>query len=222
MSESPRSQETLEPESDELLAQVEDRMTADELEQLTPPSRFLLVRVIDRTVELLAATTLAAITGILFFNALRRYAFNAPLGWAEEIVTGLLLWLIAFGLYIATRRRDLIIIRVVVGRLRFRSQVWAKMVADSISAIVLTHLAWVGVQYVFTFGGDLSAYLRLPKGLFTVALPLGVLGVAVALVLQLRTSSETVAAWVEEDRTSAEPDALVPPVTTNRPGRETP
>lgn len=206
-------------ESDELLAQVEEKMTASELEELTPPSKFLVVRIIDRTVEMLGALTLAAITGILFLNAFRRYVFNSPMGWTEEIVTGLLLWLIAFGLYVATRRRDLIIVRVVVGRFRLQTQVWLKMVADLITAVVLAHLAWVGTQYVFDFGGDLSAYLRLPKGLFTVALPVAAAGIAIALILQVRGNKETVTAWVEEDRASAEPDALVPPVTTNRPGR---
>lgn len=201
---------------DELLAKVAET-AAPELESTTPPSKFLAVRVIDRTVEMLAALTLAAITVIMFANASSRYLLNSPLGWAEEIVTGLLLWLVMFGLFVGIRRRELIIIRVLVGRFRLKSQVRFKIMADLISALVLGHLAWFGLQYLLTFGGDASAYLRIPKGFFTAALPVGAAAATIALVLQLRSSRETVTDWIEKDRSATDSDAYLPAATSNRP-----
>lgn len=201
---------------DDLLSKVADT-APPELEATTPPSKFLVVRIVDRTVEMLAALTLAAITVIMFANAFSRYLLNSPFGWAEEIVTGLLLWLVMFGLFIGIRRRDLIIIRVLVGRFRLRNQVRFKIMADVISALVLGHLAWFGLQYLLTFGGDASAYLRIPKGFFTAALPVGAAAAAIALVLQLRSSRETVTEWIESDREASESDAYLPAATSNRP-----
>lgn len=187
---------------DELLAKAGE-VSAAELIETTPPSPYRVVRIIDRVAEFLAAATLAAITLILFWNATSRYLLDAPLGWAEEIVTGLLLWLITFGLFIAARRRELILIRVVVRRMSIRAQVRLKMVTDLLAAVVLMHLSWVGLQYLMKFGSDTSAYLRLPKGFFTAALPVGVAAVALALVFQLRSTREAVERAVADEGTGA-------------------
>jgi TRAP-type C4-dicarboxylate transport system permease small subunit len=45
---------------------------------------------------------------------------------------------------------------------------------------MLLWLAWLGFNYVTTFGGDPTPYLALPKGLFTSALWIGSAGVALA------------------------------------------
>ena len=47
---------------------------------------------------------------------------------------------------------------------------------------MLAWLAWLGFNYVATFGGDPTPYLALPKGLFTSALWLGSAAVALAFV----------------------------------------
>ncbi|MGO1973088.1 MAG: TRAP transporter small permease [Propionibacteriaceae bacterium] len=203
-------------DQDDLLAKVAET-APPELESTTPPSRFRVVRVIDRTVEMLAALTLATITLIMFANATGRYLLNSPLGWAEEIVTGLLLWLVVFGLFVGIRRRELIIIRVLVGRFKLKAQVRFKVMADLLSALVLGHLAWFGLQYLLTFGGDASAYLRIPKGFFTAALPIGTAAAAIALILQLRSSRETVTDWIETDRAAGDTDAYLPAATSNAP-----
>ena len=66
---------------------------------------------IDRVLEVLCAALLAAITLILFANAVMRFAFNSPLGWTEELVTGMMLWLTMLGFTLGVRRRESIEIR---------------------------------------------------------------------------------------------------------------
>ena len=62
------------------------------------------------------------------------------------------------------------------------------VLAELLGAAMLGWLAWLGFNYVATFGGDLTPYLALPKGLFTSALWIGSAVVALAFA---------VAAWRE-------------------------
>jgi TRAP-type C4-dicarboxylate transport system permease small subunit len=129
----------------------------------------------------------------MFANASSRYLLNRPYGWVEEVSTGMMLWITMLGMFLATRRRELITIRVVLRKLPENAQVVLKVVADLITALVMLHLAWLGFLYLMQFGGDQTAYLRIPKGFYTAALPLGALGVTVAVLLQIRGARAYVA-----------------------------
>ncbi|MGE2716611.1 TRAP transporter small permease [Mycolicibacterium litorale] len=141
--------------------------------------------IIDRVLEAVAALLLAAITLVLFANAAMRFLFDSPWGGTEELVTGLMLWLTMLGFTIGVRRRESIEVRAFVDRLPIRIAVWLKLATDLIVALVMLHLAWFAYQYVVEFGGDLTPYLRLPRGFFTAALPVGAVAAAVIVVVQL-------------------------------------
>lgn len=157
-------------------------------------------KVIDRVLELLAATTLAAITLILFANAVLRAGFNSPLGWTEELVTGLMLWLTMLGFTLGVRRRESIAIRAFVGRLSVRAQVWLRLFTDLLTAAVLLHLAWFAYLYVTTFGDDPVPYLRLPSGFFTAAVPVGALAAAIIVLFQLPGCRAAILRQIEEEQ----------------------
>ena len=161
----------------------------------TPGSR----KLIGRTLEILCAAMLASITLILFANAVLRFAFNSPLGWTEELVTGLMLWLIMMGLTLGVRRRESIEIRAFVGRFPVRVQVWLKLATDLLTAAVLLHLAWFAYLYVTKFGGDPSPCLRLPKGFFLAALPVGATVAALVVLFQLPGCRAALLRQLEED-----------------------
>jgi TRAP-type C4-dicarboxylate transport system permease small subunit len=156
--------------------------------------------VIDRVLEALAAANLAAITAILFLNAVLRFVFNSPLGWTEELVTGLMLWLTMLGFTLGVRRRESIAVRALVGRLPIRAQVWLRLATDLLSALVLLHLAWFAYLYVTTFGDDPSPYLQLPRGFFTAALPVGAAAAALILLVQLPGTRAAVLRQLEEEK----------------------
>lgn len=158
-----------------------------------------LVRIIDRTVEFLAAVSLAGVTLVMFANATSRYLLDQPYGWVEEISTGMLVWITMLGMFLATRRQELITIRVVLRKVPAQGQVVLKVVADLVTALVMLHLAWVGFLYVMEFGGDQTAYLRIPKAFYTIALPIGALGVTIAVLLQIRGARAYVAQSTEND-----------------------
>ncbi|MGK2866261.1 MAG: TRAP transporter small permease [Mycobacterium sp.] len=157
-------------------------------------------KVIDRVLEVLCAALLAAITAILFANAVLRFAFNSPLGWTEELVTGMMLWLTMLGFTLGVRRRESIEIRAFVGRLPVRVQVWLRLVTDLLTAAVLLHLAWFAYLYVTRFGGDPSPYLRLPKGFFIAALPIGATLAALIVLFQLPGCRAAILRQLDEEK----------------------
>ncbi|MGV9799546.1 TRAP transporter small permease [Mycobacterium sp. NPDC003449] len=156
--------------------------------------------VIDRVLEALAAAALATITLILFANAVLRFVVNSPLGWTEELVTGLMLWLTMLGFTLGVRRRESIAVRAFVGRLPVKAQVWLGLATDLVAAVVLLHLAWFAYQYVVKFGDDPSPYLRLPRGFFTAALPVGALAAALIVLIQLPGCRAAILRRLEEDQ----------------------
>ncbi|MEU6644688.1 TRAP transporter small permease [Saccharomonospora sp. NPDC046836] len=156
--------------------------------------------VIDRVLEALAALSLVSITVLLFANATLRFLFNSPLGWTEEIVTGLMLWLTMFGFVLGVRRRESITVRAFVGRLPLKVQVWLKLATDLVTAVVLLHLAWFAFQYLTEFGSDTTAYLRLPRGFFTAALPVGALAAALLVLVQLPKGREAILRQQQEEQ----------------------
>lgn len=155
---------------------------------------------IDRVLEVLAASALATITLILFANAVLRAGFNSPLGWTEELVTGLMLWLTMLGFTLGVRRRESIAIRAFVGRLPIRVQVWLRLVTDLLTAAVLLHLAWFAYLYVTKFGDDPEPYLGLPTGFFTAALPIGALAAALIVLFQLPGCRAAILRQIEEEQ----------------------
>ncbi|MDP6080720.1 MAG: TRAP transporter small permease [Arenicellales bacterium] len=143
----------------------------------------LFGRVVDQTGEVIAVALLGIIVLLIFLNAFFRYAFGNPLVWTEEIVASLIIWLAVTGAFLALRRRQLIAIEVVTGRLpcRFRSAL--AMVVQLASALVLAYLAWLGLRYTGLFGKDTTPFFGFPKGFFMAAIPVGMGAMAIAALV---------------------------------------
>jgi TRAP-type transport system small permease protein len=145
-------------------------------------------RVVNRAVEFVGVSLLAGILAIIFLNALTRYSLNYSFIWAEEVVIGLVPWLAVTGLFLSVRRRQMIQIEFFLEKFPPAGRRLLATLADLLGAVMLAWLAWLGFNYVATFGGDPTPYLALPKGVFTAALWLGSAMVALAFA---------VAAWRE-------------------------
>lgn len=184
------------PEPHEPLRDVEEgkavRMAAQiaavgRKSEVLPPARSQrrIVRVIDYTSEALGALLLASIMLLLFANATGRYLLNRPIGWTQEVATGLVVWLAVVGVFISVRRRDLIVVRVVVGRLsgRLQRRVHALMTVVGVGA--LGYLGWYAWEYTETFGSDTTPYLALPQATFFLAIPIGAVGIILALLANM-------------------------------------
>ena len=156
--------------------------------ELEDPDRGLPLadRVINRAVELLGVGLLGGIFAIVLANALSRYALNYSFVWAEEVVISLVPWLAVIGLFLSVRRRQMIRIEFFLAKFPPPVRRTLAVLAELLGAAMLAWLAWLGFNYVATFGGDPTPYLALPKGLFTSALWLGSAAVALAFAAAWR------------------------------------
>jgi TRAP-type transport system small permease protein len=159
--------------------------TASRQHELQDPDRSLPLadRLINRAIELLGVGLLGGILAIVFANALARYALDYSLIWAEELVISLVPWLALAGLFLSVRRRQMIRIEFFLDKFPPPLRRTLALLAELLGAAMLAWLAWLGFNYVATFGGDRTPYLALPKGLFTSALWLGAGAVALAFAL---------------------------------------
>ena len=176
-----------EPDGDDLARRIGAASRQQELED---PDRALPLgdRMVNRTAEILGVAILGGLLAIVFANALSRYALNYSFVWAEEVVISMVPWLAVVGLFLSVRRRQMIKVEFFLAKMPAPAQRVLAVLAELLGAVMLAWLAWLGFHYVATFGGDRTPYLALPKGLFTSALWLGPVAVALAFA---------VAAWRE-------------------------
>lgn len=162
------------PPDDGLSSRVEQAAEDSGPTLATPHSRYLVVRAFDRVIEFAGAVTMLGITLVLFANAVMRYLFDSGLVWSSELTTSMVIWVAAIGMLISLRRGELLIVAVLTKRLSPRGRRYLHTVAALFSALAFSHLAWLGYDYVQSFGSDVTPYLRLPKGWFSSAIPIGI------------------------------------------------
>jgi TRAP-type C4-dicarboxylate transport system permease small subunit len=139
-------------------------------------------RWINRAVEAIGALALCAIVGVVFSNAVARYAFNTSFLWAEELVVLLVPWLAMAGVFLSIRRGTMIRIDYFFERL---PEKWRRPISISgyvVNVAVLIFMGWVSLDFLKLFGGDVTVYLNAPTGWSTSALAFGAFGAALAFL----------------------------------------
>lgn len=142
-------------------------------------------RWINRVAEVIGVTAIATIVALIFLNAVGRYAFAAPILWAEELVIALIPWLAMTGVFLSVRRRAVIRIdhfsAMMPSRLRSAVSVFGSVLASA----AFVYLAFHSFDYVKLFGGDPTTYLELPTGFFTSAMVIGAAASALAFAFDI-------------------------------------
>ena len=153
--------------------------------ELYDPDRGLptFERWINRAVEALGALVLCTIVGVVFSNAVARYAFNTSLLWAEELVLLLVPWLAMTGVFLSVRRGTMIRIEYFFERLPMKVRGPVANIGYLVNIAVLVFMGWVSADFLMLFGGDVAPYLDIPTGWSTSALAFGAFGAALAFVV---------------------------------------
>lgn len=172
------------PRDSGLAEEIED---ATRRLELADPDALLgpVDRAVNRIAELMGVALFAAITGLIFANAVLRYTTDGSIVWAEEVVIGLTPWLAMVGVFLAVRRGTMIRIdfffeklpAAIAGPVVLAGQVWC--------ASVFAYVAWLSLQYLSFFGSDPTPVLELPKGVFAAALVVGSVAAALAFLANL-------------------------------------
>jgi TRAP-type transport system small permease protein len=141
-------------------------------------------KIINRIVEFAGVTVLTLIVTVVFFNAVSRYTFNYSFAWAEEIVQMAMPWLAMTGVFLAVRRRTMIRIDFFFEKIPTYFQFIVAYFGYALNVVVLGFFAWVSLDFVRLFGGDVALYVEVPVGWSTSALVLGAAGAAIAYLVE--------------------------------------
>lgn len=168
---------------DQLLAERLGRAGRDQELHDPDAGRSPVDRWINRIAEVIGVAALATIVALIFLNAVGRYAFSAPILWAEELVIALIPWLAMTGVFLSVRRRAVIRIDHFAERLPHGLQPALSVFGSALAAAAFIYLAFHSFDYVKLFGGDPTTYLELPTGWFTSAMVIGAAASALAFAL---------------------------------------
>jgi len=179
-----------EPVVGDLGAQIDEASRQQEL--MDPDAHLNVVdRWINRTAEAIGVITMLIIVATIFVNAIGRYAFNAHLLWAEELVLLALPWLAMTGTFLAVRRSTLIRIDFFFERLPPHLRRHLGMAGYVLCFALFAFLGVISIEFVKLFGTDTSPYLDIATGWSTIALVIGAFAVAAAFLALLLTEITT-------------------------------
>ena len=142
-------------------------------------------RIVNRIAEVAGVGALGTIVTVVFANAVGRYAFDTSLVWAEELVLLLVPWLAMTGVFLSVRRGTMIRIDYFFDRLPRRLRRPLGPLGHLLSALVLTFMAGISVEFLLLFGGDRALYLEIPRGYSSAALVAGGAASAIAFLVVL-------------------------------------
>jgi TRAP-type C4-dicarboxylate transport system permease small subunit len=151
-------------------------------------------RIVNQIVEIVGVTVLVAIVSVVFANAVSRYALNYSFSWAEEMVQMSMPWLAMTGVFLSVRRGTMIRIDFFFEKIPERFQGVVARAGYAVNIFVLLLMAWVSLDFVRLFGGDVALYVQIPTGWSTSALVFGAAGAAMAYIAEFYKE------WRERDR----------------------
>ena len=171
------------PDADDVGAQIEQATRRMELRN--PDDGLPLAdRIINQIVEIVGVSFLVVIVAIVFSNAFSRYALNYSFSWAEEMVQMAMPWLAMTGVFLSVRRGSMIRIDFFFDKLPVRLRGVVARLGYAVNVGVLLLMAWVSLDFVRLFGGDVALYVQIPTGWSTSALVFGAAGGAMAYLAE--------------------------------------
>lgn len=141
-------------------------------------------RIVNSIVEIVGVTVLSSIVLVVFLNAVSRYAFGYSFSWAEEFVQMSMPWLAMTGVFLSVRRGTMIRIDFFFDMIPARYQGLVAKAGYALNVGVLLAMAWVSLDFVKLFGGDVALYVAVPVGWSTSALVWGAAGAAMAYLAE--------------------------------------
>ncbi len=124
---------------------------------------------------------IAAVVVLLFVNVILRYAFNAPLAWADEISRFLFTWISFVGASAAIKKKGHVAIDNFITRLSPKNQAWINLFTNGciIAAMVLLIVYSIILMNMFS-AASLSS-VEIPQNVLYVSLPLSAFAMSVHL-----------------------------------------
>lgn len=134
-----------------------------------------------------AGVCFVLLVSLTFLGVFRRYLFNSPILWQEEVQVWLFLWIVFFGGSAAFRSRSHIAIEMVVEMFPKAVQRVLEFVVNGAVLVVLGFLAKYSYILVdqFIVRNKATSVLKIPNALITAAVPVGCALMMLNLVLRM-------------------------------------
>jgi TRAP-type C4-dicarboxylate transport system permease small subunit len=111
-----------------------------------PRARFSPAGAFDRALDLLATSGFAVMLVVTILQVVFRYALTLPLAWTEEAARVLFVLTVFFGIAIAIREREHVVVDFLFNRLPPRGRLLAGLAFDAVIVLLLAVIArgtWV-------------------------------------------------------------------------------
>lgn len=122
---------------------------------------------------LLITTVLVAV------NVFMRYVLKSPFSWCEEICDMSLVWIAFLGAAALEYKKEHVKIDIVVNLFNEKKKKIIIIIANLCVLIVLILHVWSGIELVKAQSGSYSPALRLPMSWFSLAVPVGLIGMVI-------------------------------------------
>lgn len=121
-----------------------------------------IYNVLDKICEPIACACLVVVIVLTFINAILRYVFSIPLGWAEEISTLMYTFMVFFGLSGTLKTGSAVGVDIVVSLLPQKGRKIVDVIATVISLVVWLILVYLGARLALQTKGTATPYLLIP------------------------------------------------------------
>jgi tripartite ATP-independent transporter DctM subunit len=145
-----------------------------------------------RPIEVIAATLLTIIIGLLLMGVTSRYVFSFPVVWVDEAASMCFLWLAMLGAVIAIDRNEHLRLTLFLQMMPERIRGFFGALGPLLVAVFLIGMLWPAIEYAMEESYITSAALNIPMTWRASALPAGI-GLMVILALRdaIRSASLT-------------------------------
>jgi len=115
----------------------------------------------------------AAISLLVLTAVVLRYVFNDPLTWGEELIVGLLTWMIFIGAAAAVRAHMHIRIDIMARLYRNPKMAWLNTVTLLLGMVIMVTMTWACIEQVRQEASVELPMLGASKAWFLTAMPVG-------------------------------------------------
>lgn len=143
-----------------------------------------------RPVEVIAATLLTIIIGLLLMGVVSRYVFSFPVVWVDEAASMCFLWLAMLGAVIAIDRAEHLRLTLFLQMMPARTRSLFDALGPLLVAVFLLGMLWPAIDYASEESYITSAALNIPMAWRAAALPVGI-GLMAILALRDMVRSGT-------------------------------
>jgi len=128
---------------------------------------------LERILKIALVVLLTAMTIDVVIGIVARYVLLISIPWTEELARYLMIWTGFIGFGVAYRKRELISVRLFVGKLPPNLLRIALFVSDVLCSIFLVIVVVYGIKLCLDNMGQLSPALRISMSIIYAIIPLG-------------------------------------------------